>query len=164
MPPLTTLALGDLDHELTNTRRVLERLPDEHLGWRPHPKSFTLGELATHIATLPFYGTSTLETESFDLATAPRQAGLASREAILARFDETAGALRDAVANADDAVLSAKWRMTMGAREILNLPRAAVIRGFTVSHLIHHRGQLTVYLRLLDVPLPNLYGPTADER
>ena len=122
------------------------------------------GGLATHVATLPFYGTATLTTEGYDLATAPRQAPLETRAAVLARFDETAGALREAVAAADDATLRARWRLSVGERELMNLPRAAVIRSFTLSHLIHHRTQLTVYLRLLDVPVPGLYGPSADER
>lgn len=159
------LAIGDLEQELSQTRRILERVPEEHLDWRPHEKSWTLGELAQHIVNLPFWQTRIVEADEFDLATSPPpSAGPRSREELLERFDRSATALRDAVARLDEQALGARWTLRQGDRVLIALPRAAVLRGMGISHLIHHRGQLTVYLRLLDTPVPGLYGPSADER
>jgi uncharacterized damage-inducible protein DinB len=162
MPSLKTVALGDLEHELSQTRRVLERVPDEHLGWRPHPKSWPLGSLALHVATLPAWNTTTLTTEMHDLAGMGRNAPPASRDEILATFDRSVAGLKAVWEAAGDAALGVPWTLRFGEREIFTLPRGAVLRS-GMSHLIHHRAQLTVYLRLLDVPVPGLYGPSADE-
>lgn len=163
MTSLKRAAFGDLDDELAATRRLLERVPDEHLGWRPHARSMTLGALATHLATLPYWMHTTLAEDAFDLAATPRNEALGSRAAILERFDAHAAALRAQWRDTPEATLAAPWTLRQGERVLLTQPRAAVLRGMGLSHLIHHRGQLTVYLRLLDVPLPALYGPTADE-
>jgi uncharacterized damage-inducible protein DinB len=164
-PSLKQLALGDLDRELANSRAVLERVPDEHLDWKPHPKSFSLGSLALHVARLPYWIQNTLENDVFDLAAPmPRAAPPTSRQEILDTFEQTVAAMRAALDTADDAALLRPWEMRMGDKVLQRMPKLAVVRSFGISHFIHHRGQLTVYLRQLDVPLPPIYGPTADEQ
>jgi uncharacterized damage-inducible protein DinB len=159
--------LPEFDHEMANTRRVLERIPEDRLRWRPHAKSFTMGELATHVATLPSWVSETLGKTELDLAPggvpAPRTKEAGSRAELLERFDRHVAAARTALAGASDAAMFQTWSLLQNGKTILAMPRAAVLRGFVISHLIHHRAQLTVYLRMNDVPLPGLYGPSADE-
>ena len=157
-------AFVDLDAELDRTRRVLARLPDGHLAFQPHEKSWTLGALATHLANLPGWMAVTLNEDSIDLANIARDESLPSRDAILERFDFNVAGARAAWAATDNDRLAAPWTVRHGAHVVMENPRGAMLRSTGISHLVHHRGQLTVYLRLLDVPLPNLYGPTADER
>ena len=161
-PSLKQLALGDLNHELATTRRVLERVPDEHLGWKPHEKSFSLGDLATHVAQIAYWITVTVTQDELDAANAPRTQSPASSEELLRRFDEYAAEAREAVQNADESTFGNTWTLRAGDHVILQMPRLAVLRSFCISHMIHHRGQLSVYLRLNDVPLPSIYGPSAD--
>lgn len=164
-PSIRQLALGDLDHEMATTRRLLDRVPDDHLGWKPHAKSFSLGELATHIATLPVWLASIVDEDSFDVAAPmPRQEPLPSREAIVAAFDERVATFRARLDDADDARLARTWEMRAGEKVMMAMPKFAVLRTVGINHIVHHRGQLSVYLRVLDVPLPSIYGPTADER
>jgi uncharacterized damage-inducible protein DinB len=164
-PSIRQLVLGDLDQEFSGTRAVLERVPDEHFAWKPHEKSFTMGALASHVATLPFLLQFILDGDVFDvLAPFPMPAPLESREAVLAAFAERSAALRERLDAADDALLSRPWELRAGAQVNFRAPKHAVLRTLGLNHIIHHRAQLTVYLRLLDVPLPPLYGPTADER
>lgn len=164
-PALKQVAFGDLEHELTTTRRVLERVPDERLSWKPHEKSWTFGKLALHLANLLFWQISILRHDEFDLASLPAssQAKPASRDQILQTFDRNAVELREALDEAGDAALMEPWTLRRGDQIIFTQPRAAVLRGMGISHLVHHRGQLGVYLRLLDVPVPATYGPSADE-
>lgn len=156
-------AFADLDAELAATRRVLERLPDDRLDFRPHPKSWTLGGLATHIANLPVWITMTLTEDGIDLAALPRNEALPSAAAILDAFDRNAAAAREAWEATDDERLAAPWTVRHGTHVVTEQPRRAMLRSAGISHIVHHRGQLTVYLRLLDVPVPGLYGPSADE-
>lgn len=159
------LALGDLDTELGSTRRLLERLPDEQLAWKPHEKSFSLGSLAQHLATLPMWLVSIVQEDFFDVgAPMPKNTPLESREAVLEVFDRNTAAFRDALDAAGDDVLTRRWEMRIGDRVSFAAPKHAVLRSIGLNHIIHHRGQLTVYLRVLEVPLPPVYGPTADER
>lgn len=163
-PPLRKIALGDLESELATTRRVLERIPEEHFDWKPHAKSMSLNELATHLATIPFYGTAVLQGEDFDVdAPLPPNPLATSRDEILRRFDETAASLRALLAEADDLSLREPWSLRAGERVVFTQPRVGVLRGLVVSHMVHHRAQLGVYLRLLDVLVPSIYGPSADE-
>ena len=155
--------LAEFDHEVGTTRKLLDRLPEDKLAWKPHQKSMSLGGLATHIANLPSWGGTILNAASFDLAEAPGNLDqLPSRTAILELFD---GATRTARASLDksDAELQARWSLLRGGQEMFSMPRVAAFRSFVLSHLIHHRGQLSVYLRLNDVPVPAIYGPSADE-
>lgn len=160
---LKTLVLGDLEREIAQTRRMLERLPEEHLAWKPHPKSMSLGGLSLHLANLLFWTITTLEQDSFDLAGFPRLPDPTTTGVVMKHFDENAAKVRDAFARLDDAALEAPWTLRMGERVFFTVPRREVLREHGISHMVHHRGQLSVYLRLLDVPLPGMYGPTADE-
>ena len=163
-PSIKAIALGDLEHELRVSRTLLERVPDDNLDWKPHPKSFSLGALAAHVARLPFWITSTVQSDFFDLANVTHGSVPTSRQEILELFEQTAADMRQALDGATDAELMRMWELRMGDRVLQSMPKLAVIRGMGISHFIHHRGQLSVYLRLLDVPLPPMYGPSADER
>lgn len=161
---LMQVATGDLEQELAATRRMLERLPDEHLAWKPHEKSMSLGALAAHITNLLFWQTTTLQQDDFDMAgPQPPRGAPESREALLREFDEKAAVLREALAHTDEAALARPWSLKRGDHMIFTWPKVAVLRAFGISHMVHHRGQLSVYLRMLDVPVPPSYGPTADE-
>jgi len=155
--------LVEFDHEMGTTRRLLERIPDDRLSWKPHPKSMSLGGLSTHVANLPFWGGLILNHPSLDLAEAPsNQQERTTRETILALFDETTRQTRTFM-DKTDAEYAAPWTLRRGSQEIFSIPRSAAFRSFVLNHIIHHRGQLSVYLRLNDVPVPAIYGPTADE-
>jgi uncharacterized damage-inducible protein DinB len=155
--------LPEFDHEMTTTRKVLERLPEDRLDWKPHVKSFSLGALATHVATLPTWGAETLNKSELDLAGGQPAAALPSKTELMAAFDKNVAATRLALAGKTDAELLAMWTLKRGGKTLFSMPKTAVLRSFVFSHLIHHRGQLSVYLRLLDVPVPSIYGPSADE-
>ena len=164
---LSATLLPEFDHEMASLRKVLERLPDEKLSWKPHAKSMSLGGLATHLSNLPTWGSRLVETNDFDVAPPgkppPRMTELRSRAEILAALDTNVAAARKAIAGASDAKLGEPWSLLAGGKKLFTLPRGACLRSMVLSHTIHHRGQLTVYLRILDVPLPGMYGPTADE-
>lgn len=155
--------LPEFDHEMTTTRKVLERVPDGKFDWKPHAKSFSLGALATHVATLPMWGEETLEHSEIDLPGVQPPLAPASKAELMATFDKHVAATRAALAGKTDAELMGMWTLKQGGKTIFSMPKTAVLRSFVVNHLIHHRGQLTVYLRLLDVPVPSIYGPSADE-
>jgi len=158
--------LPEFDHEMGTTRRLLERMPDGDLTWTPHQKSFTMGQLAAHIANLPTWIVATCDNSIFDVATVGdegRPANPASVAALLTTFDENVRTARRKLDGQEDATLMASWTLKRGAHEIFTMPKVAVLRSFVMNHFIHHRGQLTVYLRLRNVPLPSIYGPTADE-
>jgi uncharacterized damage-inducible protein DinB len=160
---LSDMLIPEYDHEMSNTRRVLERVPAEHLGWQPHPKSRSLGQLAGHLAALPALGTFFLTQDSLDIAALPTPPDPGSTQEILDAFDQNVARLRELIAQTDDATLMQPWTLKNGGQVVMTLPRLAVLRGSLLNHSIHHRGQLTVYLRLNDRPLPAIYGPTADE-
>lgn len=158
--------LPEFDHEMGTTRRLLERVPEDQPEWRPHPKSMMIGRLAMHLAELPGMVPIILTQSSFDSAPAggsgPPRAQFESREQLLAVFDRNVAAARAGIASQSDASLRETWTLQRGGTTMLSLPRAGVLRTFLLNHMIHHRGQLSVYLRLNDVPLPSVYGPTAD--
>jgi uncharacterized damage-inducible protein DinB len=155
--------LSEFDHEMGTTRRLLDRLPDAQFGWKPHEKSMTLGGLATHLSNLPTWGTTILNDASYDLAAGPPNlTAAASRAEILANFDAAVARTRAAL-DKTDAELHAQWKLTRGDQEMFSLPRTAAFRTFVLYHVVHHRGQMSVYLRLLGVPVPSIYGPSADE-
>ena len=161
--PLVDALLPEFDHEMTITRKVLERVPDDKRDWKPHPKSFSLGALATHVANLPTWGSETLNRSEIDVGGTPPLEALTSTSDILAAFDRNVAAARAALTGKTDAEFAGMWSLRRNGKTIFSMPKAAVLRSFVLSHLIHHRAQLTVYLRLLDVPLPAIYGPSADE-
>ncbi|HEY2462081.1 MAG TPA: DinB family protein [Candidatus Acidoferrum sp.] len=160
--------LPEFDEEMKNTRKALERVPDDKFGWKPHEKSGTLGWLAGHVGTVPEWITMTLKTEVFDYAPVSgptyEPPKITNRAELLAAFDKAAAEARTALSNASDEDFSTTWTLLGGGQKIFAMPRAACIRGMCLNHLYHHRGQLTVYLRLLGVPVPGLYGPSADEQ
>ena len=156
------IPLAEFDLEMATTRRLLERVPGERGEWKPHEKSFPLGHLAQLITWMPSWITRTLREPSINLAGG---AGYSFQptDYLLAEFDGNVRAAREALAEVTGAALEEPWSLMMGERVLFTAPRGVTTRGH-LNHLIHHRGQLTVYLRLVDVPLPQVYGPTADER
>ena len=158
--------LPEFDQEMASTRKVLERIPEDKLDWRPHPKSNTIGWNANHIAEIPGWVEGTLNQTTFDIAPAggPRYQSpkLTSRQAILDLFDRNVASARKAIEGAADADIGKMWSLVEGGKPLLTMPRGAAVRGFIMNHLIHHRAVLCVYLRMNDVPLPSIYGPTAD--
>ncbi len=165
--PIADALLPEFDQEMANTRRTLERVPEARMDWKPHQKSYPLGTLAGHIANLPSWTAITLAQDSFDVAPPgqdpPRAEPVTSVAALLETFDDNVAAARDAIEGASDEQFSAPWTLLSGGETVFTLPKIAVLRSFVMNHLIHHRAQLGVYLRLNDVPVPAIYGPTADE-
>ncbi|MBI3653279.1 MAG: DinB family protein [Acidobacteria bacterium] len=159
--------LPEFDHEMANTRKTLERVPEEKFHWRTHEKSFSMGALASHLANLPNWAVITLQQDSFDTAPldapAPKMAEAHSVLEVLQVFDKNVEAARAAIASASDEQMRQSWSLKAGGKTIFSMPRIAAIRSFIMSHSIHHRAQLGVYLRLNDIPVPSIYGPSADE-
>jgi uncharacterized damage-inducible protein DinB len=155
--------LKELEEEAIATRRVLERVPDNQLAWRPHQKARTLGELALHVATVP--GGVAEFVASPSPAQAPEFTDPSPRNAseLIPALEESITKAKTALASLDDAAVLETWRLMQGDRELLAVPRIAMLRSVMLNHWYHHRGQLTVYLRALDVPVPSIYGPSADE-
>jgi len=159
------LIVGDAMHELATMRRVLERLPEEHMSWKPHEKSMTLGGLATHLINLMNWQIAILQQREFDLSTVPlRREPLEKRADVLEEFDANVGKFEKLLAESDEETLGEEWTLRHGDHVILRQPRALALRSFGLSHMVHHRAQLGVYLRLLDIPVPGMYGPSADEQ
>ncbi|MEX2152053.1 MAG: DinB family protein [Gemmatimonadaceae bacterium] len=154
--------LPEFDQEMASTRRLLERVPTEKGQWKPHPKSFALGHLAQLVATMPGWITRTVAGTEINLATGPGYS-FEKTETLVAQFDQHVKEARAAIAKSRDSDYGVPWSLKMGDRVLFTSPRGTVVRQH-INHFCHHRGQLTVYLRLLDVPIPSIYGPTADER
>lgn len=160
--------LAEFDKEMASTRTVLERIPTEKFGWKPHTKSGTMGWLASHIANMGQWAAMTMNSDSFDMAPPggetpkPPPEPKTSAE-LLQAFDANVKSGREAITQASDADMQRPWAFMNGGKTVFSMPKIAVLRGIIMNHLIHHRGQLTVYLRLNDIPVPALYGPSADE-
>jgi uncharacterized damage-inducible protein DinB len=153
----------ELSQEAATTRRLLERIPAQHLTWKPHERSMTMGRLSTHIAEIPGWVSTILDKDGFDIGASnytPQTAGTVAE--VLSMFDKNVPMAEAAIRRQTLDRLSATWRLTKQGQVLLEMPRMGVIRTLLLNHLIHHRGQLSVYLRLKDVPLPSIYGPTAD--
>jgi len=155
--------LQELEQEAQTTRRVLERVPDDKLDWRPHPKARTLGELALHIATVPGGVAELVGTQSTVQAPQFSEPKPKSTSELIPTLDESIAKAKKLLGGMDDAALMETWRMMKGERELLAVPRVAMLRSIMLNHWYHHRGQLSVYLRELDVAIPSIYGPSADE-
>ena len=153
--------LAELDMEMPTTRRLLERVPGDKGAWKPHPKSFPMGHLAQLVARMPGWITSMMRESSLDLSSG-QPYSLEKTETLLAEFDKNVTEARAMLGKARPEDFMAPWSLKRGNQVFFTMPRVAVVRQ-TINHLVHHRGQLTVYLRLVDVPLPSIYGPTADE-
>jgi uncharacterized damage-inducible protein DinB len=155
--------LMEIDQEAATTRRVLEQVPEDRFGWRPHPKSMTLGELALHVAQTQG---RVAEAASLDAMEAPDFGSRPSPETksqLLSEFEASVAQAKEVVNRWDDAAATANWSLTKDGNVLMTLPRVGFMRAIGMNHLYHHRGQLSVYLRLLDVPVPSIYGPSADE-
>lgn len=158
--------LPEFDHETATTRTLLERVPEDKAEWKPHAKSMSLGHLAMHIANIPTWASITLERKEFDTnpIDGPRMTTPAFESAVrlLHLYDANVSASRALLARTTDPEFMVQWTLKSGGRSMFSMPRVAVFRSFILNHAVHHRGQLSVYLRLLDVMIPNIYGPTAD--
>ena len=162
MTPLVEPIVIEFREEVPTIRRILERVPPDKLDWRPHPKSRSLGQLASHIANIPGLAERIANSDEFTPG-GVQPSSLENVEAIRAAFEKNARAAEDALSNMTEQTALGIWRMVFNGKEILRKPRLAAVRTNILNHLYHHRGQLSVYLRLLDVPVPAVYGPTADE-
>jgi uncharacterized damage-inducible protein DinB len=154
--------LPEFDQEMATTRRVLERVPSDKGTWKPHPKSFSLAHLAQLVSGMPGWITRTIRETELDLAAGAGYSNETTAD-LLKAFDKNVAGAREAIASSKDADYAVSWSLKMGSRVLMTMPRGPVVRQH-INHLVHHRGQLTVYLRLLDVPIPSIYGPTADEK
>jgi uncharacterized damage-inducible protein DinB len=155
---------AELRQEAATTRRLLERVPEESFGWKPHEKSMALGRLAGHIAELPTLIAPALTQDELDFAAGNYQPfNPTSVAELLERFDRNVADAAGLLSGQTDERMQEPWRLRSGEQVLFELPRAAVVRTMALNHIVHHRGQLSVYLRLLDVPLPSIYGPSADE-
>ena len=161
------LILPEFEQEMANTRKVLERVPEDKLDWQPHPKSHTIGWNACHLAEMPGWVENTLSATSLDIAppAGPQYQSpkIRTRREILELFDKNVAAAKKALAAATDDQVGQKWSLLKAGQTMFTMPRSAVIRSFVINHIIHHRAILCVYLRLNDIPVPGMYGPSGDE-
>ena len=164
---ISEVLLPEFDQEMATTRKVLERIDDGALDWKPHEKSMSMGDLATHLVNIPSWTGMTIKTDSFDVSPPGGEAfhipPVTSRKEALEMFDRNVTDARAAIAGAGDDVWMQPWSLLAGGQVAFTMPKAAVMRGFVLSHGIHHRGQMSVYLRLRDIPVPSIYGPSADD-
>jgi len=161
---LAAALLPELDAEATTTRKCLERVPVPKLDWKPHAKSMSLGDLATFVAVLPSWITTTIAQNELDLSGPPQMAErMTSAKALVELFDRNVAEARQALRGASDDHMLGPWTLISEGKKLFTQPRLAVARIFAINHLVHHRGQLSVYLRMNDVAVPSLYGPSADE-
>ncbi len=155
--------IQEMEQEAKATRRVLERIPDDKLAWKPHAKSMSLGRLAMHTATVPGTLANIIAPDTFELPESFDQPEAASAAAAVTALDESVAQAKATLQRMDEARLMATWKLVGRGKEIMSAPRIGVLRSLMLNHWYHHRGQLSVYLRLLDVPVPSIYGPSADE-
>ncbi|MGH9482926.1 MAG: DinB family protein [Terriglobales bacterium] len=164
--PIVDALLPEFEHEMANTRRYLERVPEAHFTWKPHPKSRSLGALAQHLAEIPANVVRTMETDAFEAGAPggpPPRPAVGSRAELLEIFERNVAAAKGKLQGASDEDMMRAWTFSFKGHKVFTLPKAAALRAIVFNHTIHHRGQLGVYLRQRDVPLPAIYGPTADE-
>jgi uncharacterized damage-inducible protein DinB len=161
--PIAEMLLPEFDQEMANTRKMLELVPEGKLDYKPHEKSMTLGRLAGHTAEMAGWATTVITTESIELTGGRQPFSPKSRQELLAAFDKGVAEARAAIAGASDEDLTKTWTLSFAGKTVFSMPRAAVLRSMVMSHVIHHRAQLGVYLRLNEVEIPGMYGPSADE-
>ena len=160
---ISQMLLPEFDQEMANTRKLLNLVPDDKLDYKPHEKSMTLGRLAGHVAELPRWASMTMSTELLDIQPGEKPYTASSRQQMIEDFDRFVAEARQSLAGATDEQFGQKWTLKFAGKEIFSSPRVAVLRGMVMNHLIHHRAQLGVYLRLNEVEFPGMYGPSADE-
>ena len=158
------MLLPEFDHEFAQTRKTLERVPLDRADWKPHEKSFSLGQLAAHLANIPRWVPMTITQDELEMDASYETPQHSTVEGLLAYFDEGLAEARRVIGGATGEDLMATWSMKQGGEVTMSMPKVAVLRGFILNHNIHHRAQLGVYFRLLDVPVPSIYGPSADEQ
>jgi uncharacterized damage-inducible protein DinB len=161
--PIADTLIMELEREAQTTRKLLERVPDDKLAWKPHAKSMSLGRLAQHVATTPGFISGMARLDGYDVEKFAEPPALESAAALVAAMEESVAQAKANLAATDDAAMMADWSFRRGGHAIMTIPRIGVYRSILFNHLYHHRGQLTVYLRLLNVPVPSIYGPSADE-
>lgn len=161
---ISEMLLPEFDDEMAKTRQILECVPEDKMAWKPHAKSMSLGRLASHVAELPGWGGFIINQERLDLTPDMKPFLAGTKAELMGAADANVKATHDAIAGAGDEHLGKMWIFTYAGHKVLELPRVVALRNMVFSHLIHHRGQLSVYLRLLDVPIPGMYGPSADEK
>jgi uncharacterized damage-inducible protein DinB len=163
--PQKDALIAELKNEAGNTRKILAKVPGDKFTWKPHDRSMTLGRLAAHIAEIPVWVNRTLEAQEFDFASAPLpRSSYDDAATLLSVFEEKQAAAVSALQNASDKILAEQFVVRRAEQIVFQLSRKVMIRNFAFNHLVHHRGQLSVYLRLLDIAVPGMYGPSADER
>ena len=163
--PINTTLLRELKHESENTRKIIERIPTEKLGWRPHERSMTIGALATHISNLPVWFGRIINADGYDFASSGTSEKKETTKDILELFTQRLNEAEQVLTAAtSDELFNNIWAVSNNKQPLYQLPKMAAIRSFTFNHIYHHRGQLSVFLRLLDVPVPGMYGPSADEK
>jgi uncharacterized damage-inducible protein DinB len=155
--------LPEFDSEMATTRKVIERVPEPKFDYKPHEKSMSLGQLASHIAEMPGWATMGITMDSLDMASDYKPFLAGSTAELLEVFDKNVAGARSSIAGASDETFMKNWSLKSGDKTLMTMPKVAVVRVFMLNHVIHHRGQLSVYLRLNDVPVPSIYGPSADE-
>jgi uncharacterized damage-inducible protein DinB len=155
--------IAELEMEAKSTREALSRIPQDKLAWKPHVKSMSLGQLGWHIANALAITSRLAQVDSFEASSVPPQPELQSAAALPGIFDESVKTATETLASFDDAIMARSWTLTRGGQTLMTITRQALVRGVMLNHLYHHRGQLTVYLRMLDIPVPSIYGPSADE-
>jgi len=160
---ISQMLLPEFDNEIKNTRKLLECVPDGKFDYKPHEKSMSLGRLAGHVAEIPSYGTATIRLEKLEMKAGEKPFSPATRKELLETFDKHAAEARAALESASDEELIKIWSFHYAGKEVFSMPRVAVLRGMMMNHLIHHRAQLGVYLRMNNVEFPGMYGPSADE-
>jgi len=161
--PIAQMLLPEFDQEMKSTRKLLECVPDGKFDYKPHEKSMTLGRLAAHVAEMPTYMISTLRLESLDFTGEEKPFAPATRGELLESFEKNSAEARELLSKATDEDLAKVWTLSYKGQQIFSMPRTVVLRSMVLSHLIHHRGQLGVYLRMNNVEFPGMYGPSADE-
>lgn len=157
------MLLPEFEQEMASTRKILERAPAEKFSWKPHEKSMTLGRLASHVAELPKLVVGIVNSDKIEFGTGAQPFLASSTPELLEELESNVAAARTAIAGASDEHLAQPWRLVFKGQTIFTLPRAAALRSVVMNHVIHHRGQVSVYLRLIDVPVPGMYGPSADD-
>lgn len=154
--------LPEFDQEMANTRAMLERVPEDKFGWKPHEKSMTMGRLASHVAEMPNWAVFAIKQDKLEMTPGQKPFLADSKSELMDALSSNVAAAREAIASASDADLAQTWTLLYGGQPVFSAPRATVLRTVVMNHIIHHRAQLSVYLRLNDVPVPGMYGPSAD--
>lgn len=164
---ISAALLPEFDHEMATARKVIERVPEDKFGWKPHDRSMSMGRLAGHIAEMPVWGTNGIKMDSLDMAPPGgptfESFNPKSKDQLLTAFDKNVAECRAAIAGASDEEYFKNWSLLRAGKTLMTMPKIAVVRSFMLNHILHHRGQLSVYLRLNDIPVPSIYGPSADE-